>query len=354
MNSSNDAWLDALTRAGECGEPAVLVTVVAARGSAPRAAGAKMAVLRSEVAGTIGGGHLELQAIGIARDMLARASGGALRRFPLGAALGQCCGGAVDLLFEPVAADDQWPQRVRELRARGCVVVCAAADRAAAGRLVVSADDVRGSLGDAQLDAAAIAAARELLDADEATVRRVSRDDLHPIALLFDPIRVPDFNLVLFGAGHVGRALVRALTGVPCRITWVDERAQEFPTELPPNARAVVTDAPDEEVDAAPRGSFFLVMTHSHALDQQLSERILRRNDFTYFGLIGSKTKRRLFERRMAARGVPAERFARMTCPIGLRGIAGKEPAVIALAVAAELLQVREAQAAGSANRLSA
>jgi xanthine dehydrogenase accessory factor len=334
MSSSDDAWLDLLLRAGERGEPAVLVTVAAARGSAPRAAGAKMAVTRAQTAGTIGGGHLELQAIGIARGMLVGAAGGAMQRFPLGAALGQCCGGAVDLLFEPVAESAEWPRRVHVLRAAGCVLV--SAER---GTLVVSRVEGFGSLGDARLDASAIAVAHELLDADAAALRRVG-----DATLLFDPIRATDCNVVLFGAGHVGRALVRALTDLPCAITWVDERAAEFPFALPPNARAVVTDAPDEEVDAALPGSYFLVMTHSHALDQQLAERILRRDDFAYFGLIGSQTKRRLFERRLAARGVPLQRFARMTCPIGVRGISGKEPAVIALAVAAELLQVREAQ----------
>src|SRR5262249_6092320 len=94
---------------------------------------------------------------------------------------------------------------------------------------------------------------------------------------------------------------------------------------------------------------YFLVMTHSHPLDQALAEAILERSDFAYFGLIGSLSKRRQFERRMAARGIPPVRFADMTCPIGIPGIKGKEPATIAIAVAAELLQVRErAMAAGS------
>jgi len=350
MNSGNDAWLDALAALSDRGEASVLVTVVAARGSAPRAAGAKMVVSRDAIAGTIGGGHLELQAIGIGRDMLSGAMSGTLRRFPLGAALGQCCGGSVDLLFEPVLAGADWLQCVQRLHAssRSYVIVSAAAG-SDPGKRVVCADGATGTLGDARLDNAATVAAHELLEAGAATLRRIGYAQDSSV-LFFDPIRAADFNIVLFGAGHVGRALVRALTGAPCRITWVDERADEFPAELPAHVRVVVTDAPDEEIDAAAPGSFFLVLTHSHALDQQLSERILGRNDFAYFGLIGSLTKRRLFERRMAQRGVPKERFARMTCPIGVRGITGKEPAVIALAVAAQLLQVREAQALQSNN----
>jgi xanthine dehydrogenase accessory factor len=349
MNSSNDAWLDALVTSSGRGETSVLVTVVAARGSAPRAAGAKMAVSRDVIAGTIGGGHLELQAIEIARGMLFGAqddtAAGAVKRFPLGAALGQCCGGSVDLLFEPVPARADWLRRVHDAHAsaRPCVLVSAAAG-ANPGKRIVFSDGADGSLGSTRLDEAATVAARELLASGDATVRRVGSEQGSAV-LFFDPIRAVSFNIVLFGAGHVGRALVRALTGVPCRITWVDDRALEFPPGLPSNVRAVVTDAPDEQIDAAPAGSFFLVMTYSHALDQALAERILGRGDFAYFGLIGSSTKRRLFERRMAARGVPKDRFARMKCPIGVHGINGKEPAVIALAVAAELLQVREAQA---------
>jgi xanthine dehydrogenase accessory factor len=124
----------------------------------------------------------------------------------------------------------------------------------------------------------------------------------------------------------------------------------------PANVTVALTDVPEAEVDAAPSGSYFLVMTHSHPLDQVLAERILRRTDFAYFGLIGSLSKRRQFEKRMELRGVSRARFKDMTCPIGVPGIEGKQPAAIAIAVAAELLQVRErrmacAAALGNAQR---
>jgi xanthine dehydrogenase accessory factor len=146
---------------------------------------------------------------------------------------------------------------------------------------------------------------------------------------------------------------VRILAEMPCDVRWVDARDDEFPRQLPANVTAVCTDAPEVEVDAAPPGSCFLVMTHSHALDEAVAERILKRFDFAYFGLIGSLTKRRQFERRMERRGMPSVRFAAMTCPIGVPGIPGKEPATIAIAVAAELLQAR-AKAALGANREAA
>ncbi|MCC2596338.1 xanthine dehydrogenase accessory protein XdhC [Pusillimonas sp. MFBS29] len=152
----------------------------------------------------------------------------------------------------------------------------------------------------------------------------------------------PDQHIVLFGAGHVGRALVPILGSLPCTVLWVDERDTQFPQVWPANVSIEVTDTPEAVVDQAPPGSYFLVITHCHALDQRLCRQILKRDDFAYFGLIGSQTKRHKFERRLRERGVPEARLARMTCPIGVPGIRGKAPEIIAVAVAAQLLQARE------------
>jgi xanthine dehydrogenase accessory factor len=156
-------------------------------------------------------------------------------------------------------------------------------------------------------------------------------------------------HIVLFGAGHVGHALVRVLGGLPCVVHWVDTRDELFPDEVPANVQPEGTDMPDAIVDEAPPGAYFLVMTHDHALDFSLARRIMQRDDFTYFGMIGSKTKRVKFERRLVDRGVQAQRLEEMTCPIGVEGIVDKAPAAIALAVAAQLLQVHSARTAGLA-----
>ena len=162
------------------------------------------------------------------------------------------------------------------------------------------------------------------------------------------PHRAP-MHIVLFGAGHVGHALIRLLGHLPCVVQWVDERDELFPDETPANVQIEATDTPDAIVDTAPPGAWFLVMTHNHALDFSLAERIMRRRDFSYFGMIGSKTKRVKFERRLLARGVELERLQQMTCPIGVPGIVDKAPAMIAVAVCAELLQVRGRQAVAEA-----
>jgi xanthine dehydrogenase accessory factor len=165
---------------------------------------------------------------------------------------------------------------------------------------------------------------------------------------LVDLVAAPRDHLVLFGAGHVGAAIVRALAELPCRVTWVDERDAMFPANVPPNVTIEATDIPEAVVAAAPHGASYLVMTHSHALDQRLSEAILSRPGVAWFGLIGSHTKRKQFEHRLRARGIDPARIDAMVCPIGLPGITGKQPAVIAASVAAQLLGVWEAQAAHS------
>jgi xanthine dehydrogenase accessory protein XdhC len=158
------------------------------------------------------------------------------------------------------------------------------------------------------------------------------------------PVPMPrpaPMHIVLFGAGHVGHALVTLLGSLPCVVQWVDERDELFPDETPANVQIEATDTPDAIVDTAPPGAYFLVMTHNHALDFSLAARIMRRRDFTYFGMIGSKTKRVKFERRLLERGVEPDRLGEMTCPIGVDGIVDKAPSAIAVAVCAQLLQIR-------------
>ncbi len=118
-----------------------------------------------------------------------------------------------------------------------------------------------------------------------------------------------------------------------------------FPETIPGNVTINVSDQPEAEIAAIPAGSFVLVMTHSHPLDQRILMAALKRDDFRYVGLIGSATKRARFIRRLKALGLSDAQLARLTCPIGIEGAGGKHPAEIAIAVAAQLLQVRDAEA---------
>jgi xanthine dehydrogenase accessory factor len=319
----------------------VLVTVLSGTGSTPRDAGARMVVTVDAIHGTIGGGELEYQAIDVGRTLLRSSGEKQTRRFPLGASLGQVCGGAANLAFERVPAGVDWVRALAQREAAGspCVLVTPTAPDAT-GRMIVGAADCWGSLGDAAIDARALEFAREALERGDDGPRVVEAGG--GTRVLLEPVRPVDFEVVLFGAGHVGRALARVLGPVPCRVTWVDSRAGEFPADVPDNVKVVRTDAPAAEVAAARGGSYFLVMTHSHALDLELVEAILQRGDFAYCGMIGSQTKRRTFENGLAKHGVTPDRLARLTCPIGVPGIKGKEPGTIAVAVAAQLLELRE------------
>lgn len=304
---------------------ALLVTVAMAEGSCPREAGARMLVGAASVSGTIGGGHLELKAIEIARAMLADGRQRHLERFALGPGLGQCCGGVMHLAFE--AADPAHLALLDERRRQdGWRVV---ALDGAPERALFDAEGARLS-GDA-VPAFATERGTHLMRDSEG--RR----------WLVDAVKAPRAHLVLFGAGHVGAAIVRALDGLPCTVTWVDERDDMFPAQVPANVTLEATDLPEALVAAAPAGASYLVMTHSHALDQRLAEAIMARADVGWFGLIGSLTKRRQFEHRLRARGVDQARINAMVCPIGIAGITNKAPAVIAASVCAQLLQVWEA-----------
>jgi xanthine dehydrogenase accessory factor len=324
--SLDRAWLKGLLQRREA---CVLVTVARAEGSVPREAGTKMLVLQSALCGTIGGGHLELRACEIARAMLLAADGDAPAiahyRFPLGPSLGQCCGGAAELVFERIT----WPRPawVGEL--------AALLDAGSAVQMLTPLDD-------AWRDAKTVAAAPQR----KAFCELRMAADPHGGLQLAERILPGDFHVMLFGAGHVGRALVSMLGELPCTVNWIDGREAQFPESLPENVRAEIDDTPETLVRRAFPGTYYLVMTHEHALDQAISEAILRRGDFAWFGLIGSVTKRRLFERRLAARGVSPAALGRMTCPIGISGISGKQPGVIAVAVAAQLLAAYQAQCA--------
>ncbi|WP_342114384.1 xanthine dehydrogenase accessory protein XdhC [Pseudoduganella sp. OTU4001] len=301
------------------GVPAVLVTVARAEGSVPREAGTHMLVTADGQQDTIGGGHLEHKALAIARDILATSAAAApvaaarLERFPLGPSLGQCCGGVVWLLFEPVSGDLE--RVLAQLRQRRKEDTCriVALDGPAESRII-----------------------------DERHAQTHIRTDEGGRRWLVDAINAPRAHLVLFGAGHVGAAIVRALAELPCSVTWVDERDAMFPDQIPDNVTIEATDTPEACVEEAPDNASYLVMTHSHALDQRLCEAIAARERVGWFGLIGSKTKRAQFTSRMEAKGLSADT---MVCPVGLPGIINKAPAVIAASVAAQLLMVWESQA---------
>lgn len=325
-------WIQELSDLSAAHEPAVLVTVAGIRGSSPREMGAKMIVTRHETIGTIGGGQLEYQVTRIAVDMLG-ASRSSLRSFPLGPSMGQCCGGVVEILFEPLAGSlPAWLRDLAALHGQGePAVIATRISGSGPQKFIVARDGVYGAEG--LVNEGMVARARAVLDATPVATRNVQE--------FYEPVIVPDFNIAVFGAGHVGSAVVAALSRLDCNIRWVDTRPNIF-RDVPRNVRIVETAEPALEVAAMPPGSYYLIMTHSHALDFDICDRMLRRGDARYAGLIGSRTKRRRFEKRLRQLGLGQEAIDRLVCPIGVEGIRGKKPAEIAVAVAADVLTVHE------------
>ena len=325
-------WLTDLQQLLTHGDAVVLVTVARVEGSTPREAGAKMIVTRESARHTIGGGHLEWRAIEIAREVMRDGMRTPhlrrLERLSLGPSLGQCCGGAVVLAFERLDIGDlDW--------------VAALGKRMHAGQATQRSVSFGATRPPVRLlDAETGAQAPDCLLWDGAGFDEGG-------ALLTETIVSREFPVVLFGSGHVATAFARVLATLPCRVRWVDQPHAQFPPQFELSQYTNITidanDAADAAIDHASPGSAFVVMTHDHARDLALAERILRRDDFVFFGMIGSRTKRRQFEDRLAASGIDPQRIARMVCPIGVAGIVDKAPEVIALSAAAQLLQAVEA-----------
>ena len=269
----------------------VFITIDSFEGSSPREVGAWMLVLTDDVLGTVGGGNLEFQAISQARTWLATRAQSAppeaedtvadeLRRYPLGPALGQCCGGVVQLKFNYITANN-------------------------AIKIEAACASIHWARG------------------------------------------LNCMQIALFGGGHVGKALVNVLASLPCAITWIDSRDEIFPPGLPAHVQCEHSAPVHAAVQSLAAGSHVLIMSFSHAEDLDVVvaclTRLRQHNDLPFIGLIGSHTKWATFRHRLEDRGFSAEDIARITCPIGLDGIAGKEPEVIAVSVAAQLLKLRGA-----------
>ncbi len=393
------AIAEAIEAAGRC----ALVTVADVRGSAPREAGARLVVRPDgRFTGTIGGGTLEWRAIAEVTAELARGGAvrGVWRPFALGPELGQCCGGRVELLFETFGVDDReavaalaarevagvfetigrfgvdgrvargvavrtdsvslsgaastdepvsasatafppltgggTPREARQggarqsepeasLVARGRLRVRAPSDPASPGHLPPS------GRGFASSSSSSVSTAPDhFIAAPDGTVRERFGDDRRP--------------LVLFGAGHVGRALVMALAPLPFAVIWVDARPDAFPHHVPGNVTLSGEADPAAVLAAVLDGAFVLAMTHSHPLDLAVVAAALKAGRFPYVGVIGSATKRARFESQLRAAGHAEASIAALVCPIGaIGGLTSKEPAAIAAMTAAELLVADEA-----------
>ncbi|MCC2095822.1 MAG: xanthine dehydrogenase accessory protein XdhC [Hyphomicrobiales bacterium] len=321
--------------------PAVRIVVASVEGSAPREAGAVLWVSQTQTFGTIGGGRLEFEAIAHARAMMARSAGDEewrrdLRAWPLGPSLGQCCGGAVRILFERYGGKETATVAGIVSEASGDAMVLHPLRSGEPPLLIRDRQHAR-TLG--------LPLARAMLDMLSGARPRAAIYVPGPdnqSGWYIEPVQQQPIPLFLYGAGHVGREIVRIAAGLDFDLHWVDTHADRFPESTPASVTIVPARQPEKIAAAAPANAFHLVLTYSHALDFDICRTLLASGAFGFLGLIGSQTKRTRFLRRLAASGIATHALTRLTCPIGIAALKGKEPATIAVGVAAQLVVVRE------------
>ncbi|HQS03297.1 MAG TPA: xanthine dehydrogenase accessory protein XdhC [Acidocella sp.] len=317
----------ALARLNNQPDDFVLVSVGTVKGSSPREQGTHMAVFPQRSQGTIGGGNLEFFATQHARALLSQPPAEApfheltQHSTPLTPRFDQCCGGLVQLVFE-------------KIRPKQCVWL-----NQLVTLLDTNSDDAAlrttAERPTAWLFADLAERTRTLLQAPP-TANLRQRETDH--TALIEPIAPRALDIVIFGAGHVGQALIQSLQNLDADITIIDSRAEQLGFATPSQVHKIGTTDWQEYVDRGTDRTYFLVLTHSHQLDFELTEAILRHGQFYYCGLIGSRTKKIRFDRQFKARGLTPAQIARITCPIGLPQIQGKSPAIIAASVCAQIL----------------
>ena len=306
----NSHWTVSLQEHIDKAEPLIMVTVVNVEGSAPRESSCRMFVLEDRIIETIGGGNLEQEAINLARSMLfdSGSDNYRLELYGLGPALQQCCGGVVTLAFEKITTEPNW--------------LAESLSKDNSNKILLS------KFTDSQVIRKTVDQAA--LDVDELAVN-----------VLIERIQPFSPDVVIFGAGHVGSALVEVLSRLPFKISWVDKRSELFTKES--ETVSVYTDRSElEYISELPENALNIVMTYSHELDEDICYHYLKNKEFRFLGLIGSKTKRARFLHRLRDRGIDQQRLSALTCPIGVPQVTGSSPPEIAIAVAAQLLSLKD------------
>ncbi|TQV86204.1 xanthine dehydrogenase accessory protein XdhC [Exilibacterium tricleocarpae] len=258
-----------------------------------------------------------------------------------------------------------WYEAVGRCEAAGCGYVLATVMGAAgstprepASKMVISADDTFDTIGGGQLEFLVIQRARELLlgaGGQELKAFPLAAQARQccggHVSVLLETFAPCDWQLAIYGAGHVAQRLVGIVAELPCRITWVDNRADLFPPA--PGARVVsrVESDPVATVAQLAPGTDVLILTHDHGLDFELSQAALERTDLGFIGLIGSQTKAQRFRRRLARAGVAEQRLRDLCCPVGLPEVSGKLPMEVAVSISAQLLALRKKASAPAGRR---
>ncbi len=307
------AAFDIASRQSRC----ILIFIANDEGSTPREKGVWALVGEDDCHGTLGGGEVERMAIADARDLLANRKTWQrfTEQFKLGPDLGQCCGGVMTMLFEPVDASSiDWLREAKEQIGGGYILI-PSSEPAALPRVVTGPvpDNLYGSVG----------------------LHIQALDDDRPL-------------IVLYGGGHVGRAIAAMAAQLPVRLDVVDERLEAL-TEIPRagNVKTIHRESPPSHAKTLDNADAVLIMTHNHGLDYRLCQMLLGKPEISYLGLIGSATKAARFRSGLSKEGFKPDVVDHLTCPIGAAGPSGKEPGIIAIAALNEIIHVISARRMG-------
>ena len=352
-------WLSSFKKAIALNNGCVLLTVIETKGSTPCSVGDKIIFSNKQLTfGSIGGGNLEFQALTLAKDLLNKDINAThLEKYPLGATLGQCCGGYVKVMFESfvnsstqLKKKNSWLETVSDLIEKQQDFVVATiidnqTDKSNSGKKFIYTTNSDKSPSSNDLTSKISAGANNLLSTnDSPTIAQYQNNSESLIEVCYEKGNNTELQSVaIFGAGHISRALMPILTKLPIRIYWIDDRAEQFEQYQGDTSQInIICDDFISGLADLPEETYCLVITYSHKMDFDICEKIISRNSFTYLGMIGSRIKGNKFRDRLLQKGYPKETVDKFICPIGAKQKFLKSPTAIAVTIAMDLLNFLE------------
>ena len=351
-----NSWLKPVKTASALNNGFVLLTIISTKGSTPCSNGDKIVFSGAEsVFGSIGGGNLEFKALSFAEELLSLNSNGTyLKKYPLGASLGQCCGGYVNVMFESFIQSDatnSWIETVSNLlQDNEDFIVATIVDsnseiEFSSKKFVYLDGNLSPNIDDKKITSLITKSAKDLLLlSDSPTIVQFENQSGALTEVCFEKVLTSEVQpVVIFGAGHISRALMPILINLPIKIYWVDDRAEQFDKYQGDTSQIdIICDDFVQSIPDLPDSSYCLVITYSHQIDFEICEKMITQNNFSYLGMIGSEIKGKKFRDRFHQKNFSEEVINKFICPIGDKQKFLKSPAAIAVTIAMDLINFIE------------
>ena len=351
-----NSWLKPVKTASALNKGFVLLTIISTKGSTPCSNGDKIVFSGAEsVFGSIGGGNLEFKALSFAEELLSLNSNGTyLKKYPLGASLGQCCGGYVNVMFESFIQSDatnSWIKTVSNLlQDNEDFIVATIVDgnseiEFSSKKFVYLDGNLSPNIDDKKISSLITKSAKDLLLlSDSPTIVQFENQSGALTEVCFEKVLTSEVQpVVIFGAGHISRALMPILINLPIKIYWIDDRAEQFDKYQGDTSQIdIICDDFVQSIPDLPDSSYCLVITYSHQIDFEICEKMITQNNFSYLGMIGSEIKGKKFRDRFHQKNFSEEVINKFICPIGDKQKFLKSPAAIAVTIAMDLINFIE------------